>query len=144
MPGPRIALSSEYSQIVIHSIVNKYLLSSFSVPGTLPLEFTFWLEGQTKEQTDKTILNKHCLGVSPGLAESRREVAFKLDLKEMGAIQSLGRGDLHLGWVRWGGGRGGGWEELWDFSGAAGSGLNHRLVKHGCHFQGPGTPNQHS
>lgn len=38
MPGPRVALSLEYSQILIHSTVNKYLLTPFSVPGTLPSE----------------------------------------------------------------------------------------------------------
>lgn len=62
-------------------MVNKYLLSPSSVPGTLPWELTLWLWGQTK-----LYLISIVLGESPGLAEGRREVVFKLSPKEVGEV----------------------------------------------------------
>lgn len=51
------------------------------MPGTLPWELTLWLWGQTK-----LYLISIVLGESPGLAEGRREVVFKLSPKEVGEV----------------------------------------------------------
>lgn len=120
MPGPHIyCLSLDYAQIVIHSILNKYLLSLFSVaaPRALGLLLEQCSVGGVLSQLFaqlECVLLLSALGLSctqsesPGLRESRIGRTFQLYLKNescslkkatcvsLGVLESLQHG-LHHG-----------------------------------------------